>query len=356
MGLRVETNLVAIDNEQYAGQGQPPVTPAQITANARRLEALGFDGVSSPEAGHDPFLPLAIAAACTDRIKLGTNVAVAFPRSPMVTAQCAWDLQQYSNGRFSLGLGSQVKAHNERRYGTPWPTGPGPRMREYLQCLKAIFASFQNPKEPVFFEGEHYRFTLLPQFFNPGPIAHPHVPLYAAAVNTYMARLAGELCDGLRLHPVATFRYTREVLMPAVAEGARAGARDASTFDMVGAPFLAVGRTSSDVEKARSTVRTQIAFYASTPAYQAVLEHHGWNDTGKKLHALSVKQQWAALPALITDEMLDEWVISATYDDLASTLRSRLAGIFQTFVLVLPAEAQRDDDLLQELVAQLHRD
>ncbi|HVN43439.1 MAG TPA: TIGR03617 family F420-dependent LLM class oxidoreductase [Steroidobacteraceae bacterium] len=356
MGLRVEANLLAIDTEQYAGKGQARVAPAQIIDSARRLEALGFNGVSAPEAGHDPFLPLAIAASCTERVKLGTNVAVAFPRSPMVTAQCAWDLQQYSNGRFNLGLGSQVKAHNERRYSTPWPGGPGPRMREYLQCLKAIFASFQNPKKPTYFEGEHYKFTLLPQFFNPGPIEHPHVPLYAAAVNVYMAKLAGELCDGLRLHPIATFRFTREVLLPAVAEGAREVGRDAASFDMVGAPFFAVGRTPADVENARDTVRTQIAFYASTPAYQAVLVHHGWEDVGRKLHALSVKQQWAEMPRLITDEMLDEWVISATYDQLATTLRTRLAGVFQTLVLVLPADAQRDDDLLRELVGHLQRD
>lgn len=356
MGLRVEANLVAVESAQYAGQGQARITPAQIVASARRLEALGFDNVSAPEAGHDPFLPLAIAAACTGRVRLATNVAVAFPRSPMVTAQCAWDLQQLSNGRFSLGLGSQVKAHNERRYGTPWPSGPGPRMREYLQCLAAIFASFQNPKQPVFFEGEHYRFTLLPRFFNPGPIEHPHVPLYAAAVNGYMAKMAGELCHGLRLHPVATFRYTREVLAPAMAEGARAAGRDPAQFDWVGAPFLAVGRTSADVEQARDSVRSQIAFYASTPAYQAVLVHHGWQETGTKLHALSVKQQWADMPRFITDEMLDEWVISATYDDLVATLRSRLDGLVQTVALVLPAEAQRDDDLLRELVSRLQRD
>ena len=356
MGLRVESNLFAPDSEQYAGHGQLHTSPAQILDTARRLEALGFDGVSAPEAGHDPFLPLAIAASCTDRVKLGTNVAVAFPRSPMVTAQCAWDLQQYSKGRFNLGLGSQVKAHNERRYSTPWPVGPGPRMREYLQCLKAIFASFQNPKEPTFFEGEHYKFTLLPRFFNPGPIEHPHVPLYAAAVNPYMARLAGELCEGLRLHPIATFRFAREVILPAVAEGARAAGRSTDGFDMVGAPFFAVGRTSADVGKARNAVRGQIAFYASTPAYQSVLTHHGWDEVGKKLHALSVRQRWAEMPGLITDEMLDEWAISATYDDLVDTLRSRLTGIFQTVVLVLPPEAQRDDDLLRELVASLQRD
>ncbi len=353
MGLRVEANLFDLDSAQYAGQGQPRATPAQVIAAARRLEALGFDGISAPEAGHDPFLPLAMAATCTDRVRLGTNVAVAFPRSPMVTAQCAWDLQQYSGGRFNLGLGSQVKAHNERRYSTPWTAAPGPRMREYLLCLKAIFASFQDPRKPTFFEGDHYRFTLLPAFFNPGPIDHPQIPLYAAAANPYMSRLAGELCDGLRLHPVATFRFAREVILPAVAEGARIAGREAADFDMVGAPFFAVGRTTADVEEARRRVRGQIAFYASTPSYQPVLVHHGWADVGSELHALSVRQQWAEMPKLISDAMLDEWVISATYDDLVPTVQSRLAGIFRTVVLVLPPDAQRDDDLLREVVERL---
>lgn len=356
MGLRVEANLFAPSTEQYAGQGQPHHSPADITRSAQRLEALGFDGVTAPEAGHDPFLPLGIAASCTARVQLGTNVAVAFPRSPMVTAQCAWDLQQYSNGRFNLGLGSQVKAHNERRYSTAWPSGPGPRMREYLQCLRAIFASFQEPQKPTFFEGEHYRFTLLPAFFNPGPIRYPQVPLYAAAVNPYMATLAGELCDGLRLHPIATFRYAREVLLPAIAAGAGAAGRDPARFDMIAEPFFAVGRNASDVEQARNAVRQQISFYASTPSYQAVLAHHGWEDTGRRLHTLSVKQKWAEMPALISDDMLDEWVISATYDELAATIRARLTGTFRTVLLVLPADASRDDDLLRETVARLQRD
>jgi len=354
MILRVESTLVGTDTEQYAGNGQPHTTLVELADTARRIETLGFDSASAPEAGHDPFLPLVIAAAHTQRITLGTNVAIAFPRSPMVTAQLAWDLQQFSGGRFTLGLGSQVKGHNERRYSTPWTSEPGPRMREYIQCLQAIFASFQNPRKPTFFEGKHYQFTLLPPFFNPGPIPHPRIPIYAAAVNPYMARLAGELCDGLRLHPVATFRYTREVILPAIAGAAQKAGRSTGDFDLVGAPFLAVGRNVDELAKARDAARQQIAFYASTRSYHAVLAHHGWGEVGTRLHELSLAGKWADMPPLITDAMLDEWAITATYDRLAEALLARANGLYRTIVLLLPTKARRDTDLMRELITRLH--
>ncbi len=356
MALRVETALMGPDTEQYAGNGQNRPTLASFAENARLAEALGFDGLTSPEAGHDPFLPLMIAAEHTQRIVLGTNVAVAFPRSPMVTAQAAWDLQTYSNGRFTLGLGSQVKGHNERRYSTPWPSAPGPRMREYFLCLRAIFQSFQNPQKPTYFEGEHYRFTMLPPFFNPGPIDHPRVPIYTAAVNPYMARLSGELCEGLRLHPIATFRFTREVILPAVAEGAARNGRDMAAFDLIGAPFMALGRNEEEVERAKNALRKQIAFYASTRSYHTVLAHHGWNDTGMELHRLSVAGKWADMPALISDDMLEEWAVIATYDKLAEAIRAKADGLFNTVTLVLLGEVRNDQDLLRETVRRLHQD
>jgi len=219
--VRVETGLLDLETDRYAGKGQAAASIERFVSAARAIEALGFDGATMPEAGYDPFLPLMVAAEHTQRIRLATNVAIAFPRSPMVVAQLAWDLQKFSHGRFQLGLGTQVKGHNERRYGAPWTAPPGPRLREYLLCLKAIFASFQDGKRPTYFEGKHYQFTLLPPFFNPGPSPHPHVPIYIAAVNPYMCRLAGELCDGLRLHPIATFAYTKDVVLPTI-ETARA--------------------------------------------------------------------------------------------------------------------------------------
>lgn len=355
MALRVEATLFGPDTQQYAAQGQERITIEQIAQRAALLEDLGFDGITTAEAGHDAFLPIMIAAANTKRITMGTNVAVSFPRSPMVTAQMAWDLQHFSGGRFNLGLGTQVKGHNERRYSTPWPSPPGPRMREYLLCLQAIFKSFQNPAKPTYFEGEHYQFTMLPPFFNPGPIGHPHVPLYVAAVNPYMARLAGELCDGLRLHPIATFRFTREVLLPAIAEGFAKGGRKPADFDLVGAPFMALGRTEAEVAKAKDKLRRQISFYGSTRSYHGVFAHHGWEDVGAQLHRLSVSGKWAEMPALITDEMLEEWAVICTYDGLADAIRVKADGLYRTITLVLVDEARHDPNRTRVAVDRLHR-
>lgn len=354
MGFRIETVLLGPDTQQYAGQGHVRADIAAIGAAASRAEKLGFDAISAPEAGHDPFLPLVLAAEHTQRVGLGTNVAIAFPRSPMVTAQAAWDLQQLSRGRFRLGLGTQVRAHVERRYAAQWSDPPGRRMREYLQCLRAMFGSFQHGTKPAF-EGEHYRFTLMSPFFNPGPGEHPHVPIDLAAVNPYMARLAGELGDGLRLHPIATFRYAREVALPALAEGARKAGRPASELACIGAPFLAIAKDAGGVDAARRALKQHIAFYASTPTYHAVLEHHDWLDVGRALHRLSREGKWTAMPDLISDAMLDEWAIVGTRDEMAGKLRERCTGVFTTLVLDLDAELRRDEDWLAAVVGELQR-
>ncbi len=353
--MRVETGLLSLETEQYAGKGQHARGLAEMAAAARQIEATGFDGATTPEAGYDPFLPLMIAAEHTERMALATNVAIAFPRSPLVTAQMAWDLQRFSAGRFRLGLGTQVKGHNERRYAAPWTAAPGPRLREYVQCLRAMFATFQNAKQPQYFEGKHYRFTMMPPFFNPGPIAHPHVPIQIAVVNPYMARLAGELCDGLRLHPIATFRYTREVVLPAVEAGARKAGRPRADVDVIGAPFLALGRTEAEVEKAKAALKQRISFYASTRTYHGVLELHGWHDVGPRLHQLSVEGKWQEMPALITDDMLAEWAIVATFDQLVPRVRERCAGVFSTVLLDLPPELRRDDARVREIIGALHQ-
>lgn len=346
--------ILSPDTEQYAGRGQQAMDIRGIAAVARRMEDLGFDGLTVPEAGHDPFLPLAIVAEHTRRVSLGTNVAIAFPRSPMVTAQVAWDLQRLSDGRFHLGLGTQVRAHNERRYASPWTEPPGPRMREYLLCMRAIFDAFQNGTRPEF-GGEHYRFSLLPPFFNPGPIEHPHVRVHLAALNRYMARLAGELCDGLRLHPIATFRFAREVVQPAVRQGAERAGRRLSDVDVIGAPFLALGRNDAELEKARRALKQHIAFYASTPTYHTVLACHGWNDLGEQLHRLSRENRWTEMPELISDEMLEEWAIVATCDELAAKLSSRCTGLFTSVLLDLPAWLQDDEAWIRETIDSLKK-
>ena len=352
--MRVETVMLSPDTDQYAGEGQKKAGIAEIAAAALRMEALGFDGVTAPEAGHDPFLPLAIAAEHTARVKLATNVAIAFPRSPMVTAQIAWDLQHLSGGRFCIGLGTQVKPHNVRRYAASWTGPPGPRLREYILCMRAMFDCFQNGTRPAF-EGEHYRFTLMSPFFNPGPIEHPHVPVQIAAVNPYMGQLAGELCDGLRLHPIASFRFTREVVAPAIAKGAERGGRRPDAVDLIGAPFLALGRNEEEVERAKAALKQHIAFYASTPTYHSVLEHHGWMDVAHALHRLSREGKWKQMPECISDEMLQEWAIVTTHEKLADALIGRCGDLYSTVLLDLPPGLRDDDDWVRETVATLQR-
>jgi len=314
--MRTETDL----------QGR---TFAEVAEAARRAEALGFDGVVSVEAGHDPFFPLLIAAEHSRRLTLGTGVAIAFPRSPFVTAQIAWDLQRFSGGRFLLGLGTQVKGHNERRYSTPWTGPPGPRLREYVLCLRAIFDTFQNNAPPRF-QGDHYRFTLISPYFNPGPIEHPHVPIYISAVGPYMCRLAGELCDGVRLAGFNTLRYTREVILPNLEAGARKAGRSLREIDIVGGGFIVTGRNREEIERAKAATRAQIAFYGSTRTYHGVLEVHGWGEVGMRLHQLSLEGKWQEMANLISDDMLGEFAIVGTPDEIAPQLKERWGGIVTT--------------------------
>ncbi len=349
--MLVETVLLGANGAGGAGVAD---TLDAIAAAAREIEELGFDRATTPETGHDPFLPLMIAAEHTKQIRLGTNVAIAFPRSPMAVAQMAWDLQRLSNGRFLLGLGTQVKGHNERRYATSWPGPAGPRMREYVLCLRSIFRTFQQPATPSYFEGTYYNFTLMTPFFNPGPVDHPRVPIYISALNPYMARLAGELCDGLRVHPLATAAYTQQVLLPAVEQGARKAGRSASEVDIVATPFVVTGATQAEVEAAKPAVRQHIAFYASTRTYHAVLEHHGWGETGRQLHALSIEGRWTEMGGLISDEMLNEFAVIATYDQIAPRLGERWAGIGETLFLGLAPALRTNRPLLRQMLDVLH--
>jgi probable F420-dependent oxidoreductase len=223
-----------------------------------------------------------------------------------------------------------------------------------VECLKAMFETFQNGEKPSF-RGKDYQFTLMNPFFNPGPIEHPHVPIHLAAVNTYMARLAGELCDGLRLHPIATFRYTREVVLPAVRAGAEAAGRKLADVEMIGAPFLAIATDEAGVEAAKRALKQHIAFYASTRTYHAVLEFHGWLEVGHELHRLSREGQWKEMPGQITDAMLEEWAIIGTRDQLVTRLRERCSDLFSTVLLDLTPALRRDEAWVGETVEALQR-
>src|SRR5262249_33009559 len=235
---------------------------------AKHAEDLGYDGIWTAEAGHDPYLPVAVAATSTERVSLGTNIAVAFPRSPLVHAQIAWDLQAASRGRFILGLGTQVKGHNERRYSTKWEA-PGPKLREMIQLMRHIWDVWQKGTRPGF-QGTYYQFSLMTPFFAPAPIEWPHIPIYIAGVNPYICRLAGELCDGFHVHPFHSLKYLRETVLPNMEVGLKKSGRTRRDVALATTAFAIMGKNRDEIERARGAVRQQISFYASTRTYSAV--------------------------------------------------------------------------------------
>jgi probable F420-dependent oxidoreductase len=300
-----------------------------IPALARAAEAAGFAAVWTTETQHNPFLPLPLIAEHTTRLGFGTAVAIAFARSPMTLAHTAWDLAAQSGGRFMLGLGTQVRAHIERRFGLPWPESPAGKLREQIAALRAIWACWQTG-ERLNFRGEHYKLTLMSPFFNPGPSEHPAIPIFTAGVNTGLARLAGEVCDGFHAHPFHTAGYLRDVLRPAIAAGAARAGRAAEAVQVAGSVFV----VSSPAE--REHVRQQVAFYASTPSYRPVLVHHGWDEVGERLSTLAARGEWAALPALVGDDMLAEFAVAAPPAELAGALRQRYNGLLDRVTLYRP--------------------
>jgi probable F420-dependent oxidoreductase len=309
---------------------------------ARAAESLGFAGLWSSETKHDAFLPLAIAADATERIELGTSVAIAFSRSPMEVAQTAWDLQDLSGGRFILGLGTQVKAHIRRRFSMPWDR-PVARLREYIQALRAIWDTFQTDV-PLSFEGEFYRHTLMTPFFDPGPTEHPEIPVHIAGVNTRLAALAGELCDGFHVHPFHSPEYVRQTVKPAIAEGAEKAGRDPERVELATSSFVITGESPAEVEEQREKMRAQLAFYASTPTYRVVLETHGWEDVGGMLGTLARDRKWEEMPKLVTDEMLHAFVVEAAADEVGPALRDRYEGLIDRVALYMPfVPGERDD-------------
>jgi probable F420-dependent oxidoreductase len=249
---------------------------------ARKVEAMGYDCLWSSETQHDPYLPLAVAATSTSRIKLGTNIATVFSRSPMITAHTGWDLQKASGGRFALGLGTQVKAHNERRFSVKFES-PGPKLAEAIRAIRTIWDCWQTGTR-LNFKGQFYTFDVMTPFFNPGPIEHPKIPIYIAAVNPLMCRIAGELCDGMHVHPFNSPKYLREIVHPAVEEGLKRAGRARKDFTFATATFAVVGDTPKERAAQAQTVKQQIAFYGSTRTYTPVLAAHGWEDITGQLH------------------------------------------------------------------------
>jgi probable F420-dependent oxidoreductase len=315
---------------------------------AKAAEDLGFAGLWTSETKHDSFLPLAVAATGTEKLSLGNSVAIAFSRSPMVTAQLAWDLQDLSHGRFILGLGTQVKAHITRRFSMPWDK-PAARLKDYVLALRAIWGSFQN-EGSLKYEGEFYKHTLMTPFFNPGPIEHPEIPVYIAGVNTRLARLAGKLCDGFHVHPFHTPEYVRQVVEPAVKAGAEAEGRAPSDVEFATSVFVITGDSGEAIEEQREKMRAQAAFYASTPTYRTVLDVHGWGEIGERLGGLAREKKWDEMPKQITDEMLHAFAVEAAPDEVGPALVERYEGLIDRVALYVPFVPGEKDEFWRRVV------
>lgn len=306
-----------------------------MTAAARRAEAEGYTGIWSTEAGHDPFLPLAVAASATEHLELGTAIAVAFARNPMDLAQIANDLQRLSRGRFVLGLGSQIRAHITKRYSMPW-SHPAPRMRELILAIRAIWAAWADPSIALDFRGEFYTHTLMTPFFSPQPHPFGNPPIVVAAVGDRMTEVAGEVGDGLLAHPFTTPRYLADASLPALERGAaRAGKRRRDLMVQL-AGFVVTGANDAEMAVAAEAVRGQIAFYGSTPAYRPVLECHGWGAVQGELNTMSRRGEWAAMGACITDEMLHEFAVVAPYDEVPDRIHQRFGALVDRFSFYTP--------------------
>jgi probable F420-dependent oxidoreductase len=295
-----------------------------LGAAAAAYERLGVDGLWSYETAHDPFLPLLAAALATARVSLGTAIAVAFARTPFALAQTVWDLQRVSGGRLRLGLGTQVRAHVERRFSAEF-AHPAARIVDYVRCLRAIWDSFQNGARPAY-QGRFFRFTLISDFFNPGPIAHPDIPISLAGVGERMARAAGEVADGFHVHPLHSPGYLREVVRPAIAEGARAAGRDPAAIDLIAPVFIVTGATAAERAAAERDARRQIAFYASTPTYRPFLAYHGFAALGNELSGLAREGRFSEMAARVPDALLDAVAVSAAPAEIGPAIRARYAA------------------------------
>ncbi|HCT76421.1 MAG TPA: LLM class F420-dependent oxidoreductase [Micromonosporaceae bacterium] len=306
-------------------------SPLQLEAAATLAERDGYDGIAVPETRHDAFIGLTLAAKAATRIDLISSIAVAFARNPMTVAVQANDLQLISQGRFHLGLGSQVKAHIERRFSMPWGK-PAARMEEFLTAVKAIWHSWETSAK-LSFSGTFYQHTLMTEFFDPGPNPHGNPPILLAAVGERMAEVAGRVADGMLCHSLTTEHYLKELTLPAL----RRGRGDELNDYAICLPVLAVlGATPSDRATAEAAVRRQIAFYASTPAYRGVLDLHGWGELHEKLNLLSRQGSWDEMSGLISDDVLDAFAVSGEPSAVAGELRHRFGGMVTRLSLNTP--------------------
>jgi probable F420-dependent oxidoreductase len=320
-------------------------------AAAAQQEARGYDGIWVPETSHDPFLPLVLAAEHTERLDLATGIVVAFARNPMTLAQVSWDLQAASQGRFILGLGSQIKPHITRRFSMPW-SSPAARMREMILAIRAIWESW-NDGTKLDFRGDFYSHTLMTPFFNPGPNPHGDARIFLAGVGELMTQVAGEVADGFLCHGFTTRQYVDEVTLPNLAKGRAKAGKAMDGFQLAGPMFVVTGRDEAEMAEAAKGVKGQIAFYGSTPAYRPVLDLHGWGDLQEELNRLSKEGRWAEMGNLIDDDMLATFAVVAPLDQVAGALKGRWGDVLDRLSFYAPYDTDRAqwDEVIADLKA-----
>jgi probable F420-dependent oxidoreductase len=326
-----------------------PSDLTRVSTAVAALEQRGYDGCWTAEIDHDPFLPALLTAEHTSTLELGTGIAVAFARTPMTVAHLGWDLQSYSAGRFNLGLGTQVKAHVEKRFGMPW-SHPVQRMREFVAALQAVWTAWHDGTR-LQFEGDFYTHTLMTPMFTPEPMAHGTPNVFIAAVGEAMTELSGEVADGLLAHAFTTKRYSEEVTTPALLRGLRRAGRSRNGFQVSCPVFVVTGETEEQMEAAVAATRKQIAFYGSTPAYRKVLDLHGWDDLHVELHRLSREGEWDAMGELVDDEVLRAFAVVAPLSELAGALSARCDGVIDRVLPAFPAGLSEEaiDGVLDQL-------
>jgi len=327
---------------------------AEVPAQARLGEEMGYSGLWTAETAHDPFLPLLLAAEHTERVELGTSIAVAFARNPMTVAHTAWDLQAFSGGRFILGLGSQIKPHVTKRFSMPW-SSPAARMREFVLAIRAIWETWLSDT-PLRFRGEFYTHTLMTPFFTPDGAALDGCgppKIFLAGVGELMTEVAGEVCDGFICHGFTTERYLREITIPALERGRAHAGRTMDGFQIVGPSFVVTGNDEAELAEAAAATRQQIAFYGSTPAYRAVLELHGWTSIHDELNARSKRGEWDAMGTLITDEILDAFAVVGEPEHIAPELHRRYGDVIHRISFYAPyrADPQRWRKVMNDIRA-----
>ena len=327
----------------------------QVPAAVKRLEELGYDRANAAEIKTSPLLALTLAAEHSSRIELGTSISIAFARSPYVMALEAWNLQAYSNGRIAIGLGTQVKGHIEKRYSMTWSKSVGPRIREYILMMRAVWDTFQNHTKPAF-EGEHYRFTLMSPFFDTGPIDTAPPKIGLAAVGPYMCQVAGEVADSLLLHSFGTPKYLREVQLPSIEKGLAKVGRGRSSFELQAGPWIVSGRNKEEFEASKKPVRDAISFYGSTRTYGPVWDNLGMSEMTGRLHEMSLKGEWKAMSELIDDEIIEQFAIVGAPEQVLPKLLDTYGGMIDSVSIGDDSDEGLfgDDSALRKVIAQLH--